>query len=150
MFPPSCWPNPCIHHRQTQRHDHSPSTTCLLGSHAKLDGSTAIEGHRTRPDGSDLKWKQIGVNEITDSRELPFFIQWLTADHPSQDGKAVAAIEKITIADTDHLSDYWFKTEIFGGLNGADVEFVDPSANDGEYGIVAVYLNKLSGSVVLD
>ena len=43
-------------------------------------GRTAIEGHRTRPDGSDLKWKQIGVNEITDSRELPFFIQWLTAD----------------------------------------------------------------------
>ena len=60
-------------------------------------GRTATEGHRTRPDGTDLKWKQIGVNEITDSRELPFFIQWLTADHPSQDGKAVAAIEKITM-----------------------------------------------------
>ena len=38
-------------------------------------GPSAIEGHRTRPNGSDLKWKQIGVNEITDSRELPFFIQ---------------------------------------------------------------------------
>ncbi len=113
-------------------------------------GRSAIEGHRTRPDGSDLKWKQIGVNEITDSRELPFFIQWLTADHPSQDGKAVASIEKITIADTDHLSDSWFKTEILGGLNGADVEFVDPSANDGEYGIVAVQLTTPTGSVVLD
>jgi hypothetical protein len=96
------------------------------------------------------KWKQIGVNEITDSRELPFFIQWLTADHPSQDGKAVAAIEKITIADTDHLSDSWFKTEILGELNGADVEFIDPSANDGEYGIVAVQLTTPTGSVVLD
>ena len=113
-------------------------------------GRSAIEGHRTRPDGSDLKWKQIGVNEITDSRELPFFIQWLTADHPSQDGKAVAAIEKITIADTDHLSDSWFKTEILGGLNGADIEFIDPSANDGEYGIVAVHLMTPSGSVALD
>lgn len=94
-------------------------------------GRGVIEGHRIRPDGSDLKWKQIEVNEITDSRELPFFIQWLTADHQSQDGKAVAAIEKITIADTDHFSDSWFKTEILGGINGADVEFVDPSANDG-------------------
>lgn len=37
-------------------------------------GRSAIEGHRTRPDGSDLKWKQIGVNQITESRELPFFI----------------------------------------------------------------------------
>jgi Glyoxalase-like domain len=100
-------------------------------------GRPAIEGHRTRPDGTDLKWKQIGVNEITDSRELPFFIQWLTADHPSQDGKAVAAIEK-------------FKSEILGGLNGADVEFVDPSTNDGEYGIVTVDLVTPNGVVRLD
>ncbi len=113
-------------------------------------GRTATEGHRTRPDGSDLKWKQIGVNEITDSRELPFFIQWLTADHPSQDGKAVAAIEKITIADTDHLSESWYKSEILGGLNGADVEFVDPSTDYGEYGIVAVHLTTPSGVVRLD
>jgi hypothetical protein len=75
---------------------------------------------------------------------------WLIADHPSQDGKAVAAIEKITIADTDHLSDSWFKTEILGGLNGADIEFIDPSANDGECGIVAVHLTTPAGSVVLD
>ena len=42
---------------------------------------------------------------MTDSRELSLFIQWLTADNPSQDGKTVAAIEKITIAYTDHLAD---------------------------------------------
>ena len=81
---------------------------------------------------------------------LPFFIQWLTADHPSQDGKAVASIEKITIADSDQLSDSWFKTEILAGLNGADVEFVDPSANDGECGIVAVHLMTPGGFVRLD
>jgi hypothetical protein len=91
-----------------------------------------------------------GVNEITDSHELPFLIQWLTADHPSQDGKAVAAIEKITIADTDRLSDSWFKSEILDGLSGADIEFVDPSANDGESGIVAVHLTTPSGVVRLD
>ena len=76
--------------------------------------------------------------------------RWLIAGHPSQDGKAVAAIEKITIADTDHLSDSWFKTEILGGLNGADVEFLDPSANGGEYGIIAVQLTTPTGSVVLN
>jgi hypothetical protein len=48
------------------------------------------------------------------------------------------------------LSDSWFKTEILGGLNGTDVEFVDPSANDGEYGIVAVHLMTPSGVVRLD
>ena len=113
-------------------------------------GRTATEGHRTRPDGTDLKWKQIGVNEITDSRALPFFIQWLTADHPSQNGTVVAAIEKITIADTDHLSDSWLKTEILDGLNGADIEFLDPSTYDGEHGIVAVHLMSPRGLVRLD
>jgi hypothetical protein len=113
-------------------------------------GRPAIEGHRTRPDGTDLKWKQIGVNEITDSRELPFFIQWLTADHPSQDGKAVAAIEKITIADTERLSESWFKTEILDGLNGTDIEFIDPLTNEGESGIVAVHLMTPIGVVRLD
>jgi hypothetical protein len=62
----------------------------------------------------------------------------------------VAAIEKITIADTDHLSDSWFKTEILAGLNGTDLEFIDPSANDGEYGIVAVHLTTPAVSVRLD
>ena len=40
--------------------------------------------------------------------------------------RAIAAIEKIVIADTDHLSDSWFKAEILSGLNGAGVEFIDP------------------------
>ena len=56
----------------------------------------------------------------------------------------------ITIADTDHSSDSWFKTKILGGLNGADVEFIDPVTNDGEYGIVAVHLTTPSGVVTLD
>ncbi len=38
-------------------------------------GRKAIEGHRTRPHGTDLKWKPIGVKEIADTREFPFFIQ---------------------------------------------------------------------------
>ena len=62
----------------------------------------------------------------------------------------MAAIETITIADTDHLSDSWFKTEILGGLNGAAVDFIDPSANEGEYGIVALHLSTPAGSVILD
>jgi hypothetical protein len=54
--------------------------------------------------------KVIRSNEIADSRELSFFIQWLTAEHPSQDGKEVDAIEKIIIAGTYDLSDSWIKT----------------------------------------
>jgi hypothetical protein len=113
-------------------------------------GRDAVDGHRTRPNGTDLKWKQIGVKEITDSRELPFFIQWLTSDHPSQDGTAVSKIEKIVIADTDQLADSWFKSEILGALDKVTIDWVDPSTNDGDNGIVAVHLSTPNGSVVLD
>jgi hypothetical protein len=36
------------------------------------------------------------------------------------------------------------------GLKGAGLEFIDPSTNDGEYGIVAVHLTTPSGAVRLD
>ena len=78
------------------------------------------------------------------------FIQWLTADHLSHDEKAVAGIEKITIADPERLSDSWLKTQIPDGLNGANIEFIDPSTNEGESGIVAVDLIVPSGVVTLD
>jgi len=52
-------------------------------------GRKAADGARTKPDGSELKWKQIGVKEITGASELPFFIQWLTEQHPSKDAVKV-------------------------------------------------------------
>jgi len=113
-------------------------------------GRKAVDGHRTRPDGTDLKWKQIGVKEIEESRELPFFIQWLTEDHPSKDGTTVAKIVKIVIADKDQLSDSWFKTEILAALNDIQIEWIDPSTNEGESGIVAVHLASLNSQILID
>ena len=60
--------------------------------------------------GTDLKWKQIRVNKLSTPTNF-YFIQWSTVDHPRQDGKVIIAIEKITIAHTDHLSDSLFKAE---------------------------------------
>ena len=113
-------------------------------------GRDAVEGHRTRPDGTDLKWKQIGVKEITESRELPFFIQWLTQDHPSKDGDAVAKIEKIRIADQDELSDSWFRDEILSALSGVVIEWVNPDQSDGEVGILELELSTPNGNVTLN
>ena len=113
-------------------------------------GRTAVEGHRTRPNGSDLKWKQIGVKEISDTREFPFFIQWLSADHPSEDGTPIAEIKKIVIADNDQLDDSWFKQEILNSLGEVTIEWVDPSTNEEQTGIIAVHLDTPSGVVVLD
>ena len=111
-------------------------------------GREAVEGHRTRPDGSDLKWKQIGVSEISEARELPFFIQWLTSDHPSKDGIAVAMIKTITIADEKKLSDSWFKDEILETLGVGLINWLDNSDKDNfENGIVKVVFETPVGLV---
>ena len=61
-------------------------------------GRAAIDSHRTKPDGKDLAWKQIGVLGTLEDKQLPFFIEWLSLDHSSTDGKAIAKIVKIEIA----------------------------------------------------
>jgi len=52
----------------------------------KAIGRPAIEGHRRRPDGTELRWKQVGVKELLTDPELPFFIEWQDGNHPSQVG----------------------------------------------------------------
>jgi hypothetical protein len=113
-------------------------------------GRKAVDGHRTRPDGTDLKWKQIGVKEITDSRELPFFIEWLTEDHPSKDGQAVAKIEKIFVCDDNKLSDSWFKDEIMKALNGISVEWVKPQDSEDDKGLIGIEISSPNGTEIID
>ena len=113
-------------------------------------GRKAADGARTKPDGSELKWKQIGVKEITGASELPFFIQWLTEQHPSKDGNSVAKITKIVIADDGQLADSWFKEEINSALKEVEIEWVKPELNDGEKGIVAVELSVNNNKIRVD
>jgi hypothetical protein len=117
---------------------------------AEKFGREPIEGHRMRPNGTDLKWKQIGVREIADTREFPFFIEWLTSDHPSQDGTPNAEITKIIIADHDELADSWFKPEILASMGGISIEWIDPTKNDDQSGIVAIEIATNQGTVLLD
>jgi hypothetical protein len=125
------------------------STSDLANIEEKF-GRKASDGYRTRPDGSELKWKQIGVKEIVGSGELPFFIQWLTDNHPSKDGNSVAKISKLVIADDEKLADSWFQDEIKSALTGVEIEWVKPESNEGDKGIVAVHLNTPTGGVKLN
>ncbi len=110
----------------------------------------AVVGNRIRPNGRELKWKQIGVKEISDAPTLPFFIEWLSNDHPSQDGSVSAKIEGIVISDKETLSNSWFKKEILESLEQIKIERVDPTTNDGIFGIVAVKLISPHGLIILD
>ena len=120
-----------------------------LGKVEEKFGRKAADGSRTRPDGSELKWKQIGVKDIMGSGELPFFIQWLTDEHPSKDGNSVAKIAKIIIADDEELANSWFKNEINSGLTDIQIEWIKPELNEGEKGIVKVEIGLKDHSIII-
>ena len=121
-----------------------------LGKVEEKFGRKAADGSRTRPDGSELKWKQIGVKDIMGSGELPFFIQWLTDKHPSKDGNSVAKITKIVIANDEELANSWFKNEIKSGLTDIQIEWIKPELNEGEKGIVKVEICLKSHSIFIE
>ena len=62
-------------------------------------GRTAVRGHRIRPDGTELAWRQIGVLDLLDDPALPFFVQWSspTVQHPSAGADSLPRIEEVEI-----------------------------------------------------
>jgi Glyoxalase-like domain len=113
-------------------------------------GRQAVYGSRKRPDGSELQWKQLGVLGTLSDAQLPFFIQWMTPIHPSTDGKAVAEISMIEIAGKEEIVKEWLGCELSKALDGIAIEWVEPSKNDGQMGIVAVHLRTPNGVVRLE
>lgn len=125
-------------------------STDNINLYADKFGRRAVEGHRMRPNGSDLKWMQIGVKEISEVKEFPFFIQWLTKEHPSQDGPALAEIKKIVLATQNRLEDSWFKEEIMSGLGSITIEWLDSTNIEQDSGIFAIEILTPRGTVILD
>jgi hypothetical protein len=114
-------------------------------------GRPAVDGHRTKPDGTDIRWKQIGVLGTLEDRQLPFFIEWIENHHPSTDGKAVATIVKVEIAGDEATITNYLGSDTAKALgDNVEVVWLSPADNDGENGIVAVHLNTPSGVVRLD
>lgn len=113
-------------------------------------GREAMEGHRRRPDGFDLKWKQIGLIEFIENPTRPFFIQWISEmnEHPSRAASSDLYISKIEIAaDPGDINQY------LGESNGhpleeVEVEWLTPTQD--EVGLVAVHVTTPNGTVRLD
>ena len=96
-------------------------------------GRTAVDGHRTKPGGKDLAWKQIRVLGTFEDKQLSFFIELLSLDRPSIDGKAIAKISKVEIAGDESRIEEWLDSELRAAIvSDVEVEWVSASANDGE------------------
>lgn len=110
-------------------------------------GREARQGHRIRPDGVDLCWKQLGVLNVMEDPELPFFVEWScpNTEHPSAGGSAVA-IERIEMAGEPDAVSTWLGTDAAHLLDGIDVEWVEAEDD----GLVAVWFTTPHGSVRID
>ncbi len=112
-------------------------------------GRLSAEGHRIRPDGTDLRWRQIGVLDLLDDPQAPFYVQWLTQDqHPSRAGSDVrlAAIE--LSGDPNSLG-AWLgveETQVCECLDGIKVTWVESE----DRGLVACEFDTPRGRVRID
>ena len=113
-------------------------------------GRKSVQGHRTRPDRVDLRWKQIGVLGTLDDSQLPFFIEWETSEHPSKEGKPVAEIVKIEIAGRRETTENWIGIDHKIELRNIEINWLDTIENDGQTGIVAVHVSTPNGVIRLD
>ena len=60
-------------------------------------GRKAVDGQRKKPNGSILQWKQLGVLDILEDSQQPFYIEWVSKEHPSSDGIAHANLSELFI-----------------------------------------------------
>lgn len=111
-------------------------------------GRDAIEGHRRRPDGVDLRWKQIGVLDLIEDPQRPFFIEWISSrgEHPSVPASQVR-LASIEIAGDPAVVAEWLGEPSNHPLDDIDVRWVD--SEDGP-GIVAVTFDTPRGQVRID
>jgi hypothetical protein len=112
-------------------------------------GRPSVEGYRKKPDGTELRWKQIGVKEIFLMNELPFFIEWEVNNHPSQDGVAESRVNKLYIVGKDGLEKSLFKNEIQNSLKNIHIEWVKIGSEDSNIGIDSVEFKTRNGLICI-
>jgi hypothetical protein len=112
-------------------------------------GRRAVDGHRRRPDGFDLRWKQIGINDLAVDPQRPFFVQWQVDDahHPSTNGSTIT-LTSLEFAGDEAVVDSYLGISSTQPLDGIEVIWEIPV--DDETGVLAAVFNTPNGSVRLD
>ena len=115
-------------------------------------GRESVAGNRRRPDGTELLWKQIGINGLIADPQLPYFIHWLTRDlHPGNAGSDVT-LRSIEISGEQQRvreymgADFKERTDPWTGRPAEDVELVWV-AEHGTPGLLAATFSTPLGDV---
>ncbi|MEP7090456.1 MAG: VOC family protein [Nocardioidaceae bacterium] len=109
-------------------------------------GRDSVQGNRHRPDGVELRWRQIGVTGLQADPQLPFFVQWQSPveEHPSTGGSGRIRLGTLEIAGDPHRVADWLGNAVEGPLEDVAVEWAAPH---GAPGLLAVQFVTPSGVV---
>jgi len=109
-------------------------------------GREAVTGSRHRPDGTELRWKQIGVNGLIADPQLPFFIEWeVPAElHPSYGADGAFSLACLEIAGDSQRVSEWLGETVEAPLEDVKVEWAAPN---GTPGIIAAQVQTPHGLV---
>lgn len=111
-------------------------------------GRAAVNGNRYRPDGTELLWKQIGVNGLLADPQLPFFVEWISSGelHPSHGIGHTCSLEVLEIAGDPLRVSEWLGETVEAPLEDVKVEWVAPH---GTPGVIATQFQTPNGLVRL-
>jgi Glyoxalase-like domain len=110
-------------------------------------GREAVDGNRYRPDGVELKWRQVGVNGLISDPQLPFFVQWADQTvHPSVGAHTEVTIDGLQIAGDPERVREWLDLPPNEVSTVIDFTFVAPH---GTPGLMAVTFDTPSGKVTI-
>jgi hypothetical protein len=109
-------------------------------------GREAVNGNRHRPDGTELTWKQVGVNGLISDPQLPFFVEWLSPKemHPSAGADKAFSLACLEIAGDPQRVSEWLGETVEAPLEDIKVEWVAPH---GTPGIIAAQVQTPNGLV---
>jgi hypothetical protein len=110
-------------------------------------GREAVVGSRRRPDGVELKWRQLGVKGLMADPELPFYIKWDDqSPHPSAGATTAVTISGLQIAGDPERVCQWLGLPAGQTSSFIDFTFVAPH---GTAGLLAVTFQTPRGPVTI-
>jgi Glyoxalase-like domain len=90
-------------------------------------GLEGVVGSRHRPDGVQLKWRQLGVKGLMADPQVPYFIQWDDKSvHPSVGATTDVTISGLQIAGDSKRVCEWLGLPADQTSTVIDFTFVDP------------------------
>ncbi|MFZ5846171.1 MAG: VOC family protein [Actinomycetota bacterium] len=107
-------------------------------------GRESVQGNRHRPDGVELRWRQIGVKGLQSDPQLPFFVQWEEGvEHPSTGSSGDLHLDCLEIAGDPERVREWLGSDR-DPLEDVKVEWVAPH---GTPGLIAAQFHTPNGVV---